>query len=212
MAEASLVRRIIVFARVPQLGRVKTRLARTIGDPEALAVHRELLECALSTAARASPASLELCIAGADFDGECARLAHQHGASLASQRGGSLGDRMRRALARALAVGARPVLIGSDVPSLTVADLHAAFEGLDRHEMVFAPAEDGGYALVGCRRSVPAAAFESIAWGTASVMTETRERMREAQIDWMELRTVWDVDDATDLARWRALEGAGDGA
>src|SRR5690606_25133997 len=119
----------------------------------------------------------------------------------------SLGDRMHEVLGRALKASMRPVLIGSDIPALTAEDLQAAFDALERHEMVFAPAEDGGYALVGCRQCVPAAVFESIAWGSSTVMAETRARMLAAQIDWLELRTAWDVDNAADLARWRAERG-----
>lgn len=207
-ASAPAHARVLVFARVPRLGRVKTRLARTIGDSAALAVHRALLAQALQTAAMACPGSLELCIDGVDVDGECARLARLHGASLAVQRGDTLGERMHEALERAIGAGAAPVLIGSDVASLAPDDLRAAFEALAAHDMVFAPAQDGGYGLVGCRRRVPLAVFEPIPWGSARVMAATRARLRACGIDWRELRGVWDVDDAADLARWRAMNAS----
>ena len=200
-------RRIVVFARVPRLGRVKTRLAQRIGEAGALAAHRELLACALSTAGAAGPDTLELCIAGHDEDGECARLAAAHGALLAAQRGDSLGERMEHALRRALEAGERPVLIGCDIPSLSAEDLADAFDALAGHDAVFAPTEDGGYALVGCRRAI-GAIFESIDWGTDGVMAATRERLRAAGIGWTELRTVWDVDDAAGWQRWCALRGS----
>jgi rSAM/selenodomain-associated transferase 1 len=205
-ASAGVGSRIIVFARVPRLGKVKTRLARTIGDEAALAVHRELLANVLTTAAQAAPASLELCIAGDDVDGECARLARAFGASLSTQRGAGLGERMQEALGRGLGSGGRAVLIGSDVPSLTVEDLHEAFNALERCQMVFAPAEDGGYGLVGSRPPLPASVFERIPWGSGDVMAATRARLVASQVAWAELRTVWDLDDLAGLARWRAMQ------
>jgi rSAM/selenodomain-associated transferase 1 len=199
---ADPAKRVIVFARVPRLGEVKTRLARSIGDAAALSVHRELMAGAMATAVTAGADRLELCVAGDDRDGECARLAASCGAALSVQRGDSLGDRMGEALGRALADGCRPVLIGCDVPSLTASDLRRAFDALEFHDAVFAPAEDGGYGLVGCRREI-GVAFEAIPWGQPTVMAATRERLRAAGIGWAELRTVWDVDELEDLQRWR---------
>jgi rSAM/selenodomain-associated transferase 1 len=198
-------RRLIVFSRVPRSGEVKTRLARTIGDRAALALHRELLARTLNTAQQAGADSLELCIDGNDFEGECAALAAGSSATLTHQCGGSLGERMREALGRALEVGASPVLIGSDIPSLSPQDLGDAIGVLQLHDAVFAPAEDGGYALVGCRRPIDRA-IRGIAWGSTAVMDATRQALRSAGIGWHELRTLWDVDDADSLARWRALQ------
>jgi len=201
-ATAALAKRVIVFARVPRLGEVKTRLARSIGEHAALSAHRELLAAAMATAARAGADGVELCIAGDDRDGECAGLAASFGASLSVQRGASLGDRMGEALGRALAEGCWPALIGCDVPSLTASDLRCAFGALELCDAVFSPAEDGGYGLVACRREI-GVAFESIPWGQPTVMAATRERLRSAGIGWTELRTVWDVDELDDLLRWR---------
>ena len=199
--------RLIVFARVPILGRVKTRLAASIGDEAALAVHRALLATTLERAVEASPGELELCIDGDDPHGECAALARASGARLRRQSGASLGERMDEALTRALGDGCLPVLVGCDAPALKADDLHAAFEALAQVDAVFAPAEDGGYALVGCSRPI-AEAFRAIDWGSPTVMAETRVRLTGAGIGWCELRTLWDVDDAEDLRRWQAT-GAG---
>lgn len=199
--------RLIVFARVPILGRVKTRLAASIGDEAALDVHRALLATTLERAVEASAGELELCIDGEDRHGDCAALARAAGAVLRRQSGDSLGERMDEALKRALGEGCLPVLIGCDSPVLQPADLHAAFEALAQADAVFSPAEDGGYALVGCRRPI-AEAFRDIDWGRPSVMADTRARLTDAGIGWRELRTVWDVDEADDLRRWRTA-GAG---
>ena len=112
---------------------------------------------------------------------------------------------MREALSQALSAGERPVLIGSDCPSLTPPDIVAAFAALDRADAVFVPTEDGGYALVGL--SAPAwTLFESMPWSTARVADQTRQRAAEAglRVEW--LRTVWDVDVEADLRRWEAQD------
>lgn len=199
---------VIVFARALQRGRVKTRLAATIGDDAALAAHRELLHATAAVAASLlghpdfGEGSVELCIDGADHDGECAALARRLGLRLGRQEGGDLGVRMHSALALALQGGRLPVLVGSDCPALQAADLLEALAALRLHDAVFAPAEDGGYALVGLARESPAL-FEDIAWGGPDVMDQTRTRLREAGIAWTELRTLWDVDRHEDWLRWR---------
>lgn len=95
------------------------------------------------------------------------------------------------------------ILIGTDCPALTAADLRRAARLLrGGAEVVIAPAEDGGYALIGARR-VPAELFRDIEWGTSSVYEETVKRLKAYR--WRALRTVWDVDRPEDLARLRSL-------
>jgi hypothetical protein len=196
--------RLIVFARAPVAGRVKTRLARDVGEARALAVYRALLERTLAVAARVVGAGRELLVAGDDPAGECAVLAARHGFVLGAQRGDGLGERMANALHDALGEGLRrAVLVGCDCPVLEPADLEAAFERLLSRDAVFMPADDGGYVLVGLSRRLPAV-FDGPQWGTEAVMAQTRARLLAQGASWAELRTVWDVDDADDLRRWEA--------
>ena len=125
-----------------------------------------------------------------------------HGATLHRQQGDDLGERMRNALASALARGDVPMLIGTDCPAIDADYLASASSALDTHDAVFGPVEDGGYALVGLARDVDA--FTGIAWSTPSVMAGTRATLRRSGTRWRELATLWDVDTAEDLARWRA--------
>jgi rSAM/selenodomain-associated transferase 1 len=210
--------RLIVFARRPELGRVKSRLAATLGAARALAAYRRLLEATIALAEASGADRLELRLA----DDGASRDTHDppappeawslpsvlaaRGWSVAPQRGADLGERMQEALSQALSMGERPVLIGSDCPSLSPSDIATAFAALDRADAVFAPTEDGGYALVGL--SAPARAlFESIPWSTSRVADCTRQRAAEAglRVEW--LRTVWDVDVEADLLRWEAQGG-----
>lgn len=202
-----MIGRVIVFARVPRAGEVKTRLARAIGDAAALAHYRTMLRDTLAVVREAQVGSpgleAELCISGDDRDGECARLAAAHGFALTTQVGSSLGERIEAALARALEEGRVPVLVGSDVVSLTAGDLDDAFEALCERDAVFGPTEDGGYALVGLGRQVPRL-FEDMPWGRDSLMAATRRRLQEGGVRWSQLRTLWDVDEEPDLRRWLA--------
>lgn len=199
--------RVIVFARVPRAGEVKARLARDVGEAAALAHYRTMLRDTLAVVREAlveEPGlEAELCIVGDDHDGECARLAAAHGLALTVQQGASLGERIDAALERALREGRVPVLIGSDVVSLTARDLRDAFESLREREAVFGPTEDGGYALVGLRRQV-AGLFVEMPWGRDSLMAVTRRRLQDCGIRWTQMRTLWDVDEEPDLQRWLA--------
>jgi glycosyltransferase A (GT-A) superfamily protein (DUF2064 family) len=121
------------------------------------------------------------------------------------QRGRDLGERMHHALSR----NPGAILIGTDCPELTAADLRRAARLLrGGAEVVIAPAEDGGYALIGARR-VRVEIFRDIAWGTSSVYDETVKRLTGYR--WRALRQVWDVDRPEDLARLRSLRFASAG-
>ena len=112
---------------------------------------------------------------------------------------------MYRAFKRVLRAHPYVVLIGSDCPALTPADLRAAARALKAGaDAVLSPAEDGGYALIGLRR-VTRRLFDGIAWGRPTVLERTRARLRRIGWRWKELRTVWDVDRPEDVARLRKI-------
>jgi rSAM/selenodomain-associated transferase 1 len=194
--------RLIVFARVPKLGGVKTRLAATVGPKAALAAHRLLLGRTLGTGARAGGFSDRvLHIAGDDDQGECAALARAWGYRLLPQSGRDLGERMANAIDAAAGEGASAIVIGSDCAVLSVNDLDEARQALASHDVVLVPAEDGGYALVGCARPwMPI--FEGVEWGTSRVLTQTLDRARDAGLSVARLRTLWDIDTEEDWNRW----------
>lgn len=207
-------RRLIVFSRLPQLGLVKTRLAREMGDQGALQIHMQLLNATLALAQRVPHAQRELRYAGElsgpnnGPDSEAASLLNRLRASgwlLAPQCGADLGARMHDALAQGLHAGQSAVLIGSDCPVFSGEDLEEAFSALQCADAVFSPAQDGGYALVGLAREAPEL-FEQIEWGTAQVMSQTLTRAQALGLRVRLLRTVWDIDTPADLRRWRALE------
>ena len=185
---------IIVFAKAPVAGQAKTRLIPRLGAWRAARLHARLVRETLQTAlaARCGPVEVH------------GTRAHSLFRSLRVpfrlQRGDDLGERMYHALARAR----RPaIVIGTDCPALAPADLRRAARYLRAgYQAVIAPAEDGGYALLGLRR-VKLHFFQAIEWGGPGVYAETATRL--AGYRWRALRTVWDVDRPDDLERVRWL-------
>lgn len=194
---------ILVFAKAPQAGAAKTRLIPLLGADEAAALHARLVEHTLAMAAAAAGAGA-LQLHGAPSDDPFLQgCATRHGATLVQQSTGNLGQRMHHAFERALdhdgCSGA--VLIGSDCPALTPEHLRLAVRALDQgHDAVFAPAEDGGYVLVGLARP-DWRIFEGVEWSTGRVMQQTRDRLRELNWRWLEIETLWDVDHPADYER-----------
>jgi hypothetical protein len=193
--------RVAVFAKAPAAGAVKTRLVPVLGETGAAALHAGLVRHALATARRSATA-VELWCSPDESHPFFERCAAQFGAELLRQQGGDLGARMRHAFERALGAGSRLVLIGSDCPALTPAHLAQAHAALLDHDAALAPAEDGGYVLIGLARPLPAL-FEGIDWGSAAVMGQTRARLAERRVRWKELPTLWDVDRPADYERLR---------
>jgi rSAM/selenodomain-associated transferase 1 len=205
---AAISCRVMVFAKAPTPGRVKTRLVPILGEQGAAELQRQLAERTLCTALAAGLGPVELWCAPTTEDAFFAACAKQHGLGLRAQGDGDLGTRMGRALESALAEGSPGLLIGSDCPVLTPAYLREAAAALTSgNDAVFGPAEDGGYVLIGLARKPSAQLFEGMDWGTATVMQETRARLTRLNWRWCELALLWDVDrpeDVLRLARLRA--------
>lgn len=177
---------------------MKTRLIPALGEAGATRLQQRMLQRTLRTARRAGVGPVHLyCAPGrsaAFFRPFAARL------RLHDQHSGDLGERMHAAFSRALRRHRRAILIGSDCPVLRPQDLRAAAAALGSASAVLCPAEDGGYPLIGLRRSAPRL-FRGVRWGGAGVLRQTRRRL--AQLNWRtrELRRLWDVDRPEDAAR-----------
>jgi hypothetical protein len=185
---------------------VKTRLTPILGEQAAAELHRQLVARTLRTALAAAVGPVELWCAPHAQDTFLAACAKQFGLSARDQGVGDLGIRMARALEFALAEGVPALLIGSDCPALTAEYLRDAAAALvNANDAVIGPAEDGGYVLVGLARRPAAPLFEDMAWGSVTVMQETRRRLARLGWRWSELATLWDVDRPEDLPRLHQL-------
>ena len=204
---------IIIMAKAPIAGRVKTRLAPLLGDDGALALHRQLIESTLFRARDAALGAVTLWVEGDITLPEITTCALRQRVGLQAQQGADLGARMQaafahtfaQAFANAPASDRRCLLIGSDCPALTSLTLRAASTALEHHDAVLVPALDGGYVLIGLTRPQPVL-FDGIAWGTDRVLAATRARMTDAGLSCVELDPLPDLDTPDD---YRAALAAG---
>jgi rSAM/selenodomain-associated transferase 1 len=196
---------ILVFARAPVPGAAKTRLIPRLGAWRAARLQARLTARALRTALSARCGAVELHAAPRtthDFFVYCGK---RFKVTLKPQAGKDLGERMHHSVARALRRHKAVIVIGTDCPALTPRDLRRAVRLLRGGcEAVLAPAEDGGYALIGLTKVSPRL-FSGIAWGTSAVYEQTAARLVSDGYRWRALRTVWDVDRPEDLERLRSL-------
>ena len=190
---------IIVMAKAPLPGLVKTRLIPALGPQGAAVLAERLLRHAVEQALAAGIGAVELCVAP-DLSHPCVvELARgSQRLSLELQGQGDIGQRMARALQRHLLIEPRVLLIGTDLPGIDCAMLRQAAAALQTHDAVFVPALDGGYGLVGLRRWLPEL-FEGIAWSSAAVMAQTRQRLAAASMSHLELEPQADIDLPADL-------------
>jgi len=192
---------VIVFARLPVRGCVKTRLAAGIGDAAALAFHRATLARTLRTVAR-GPWRVELRVTP-DAAARVRRPWHlPAGAALVAQGGGDLGARMGRALRCRRGPS---LLVGCDVPEMACADLRACLALLGTHDAVFGPATDGGFWAVGLRRgALVSGAFAKARWSGPHALADCLGNLRHRSVARGPL--LHDVDDKADYGAWRRRE------
>lgn len=197
---------VIVFARAPLAGRVKTRLAARLGEARAVSLHRRLAACALATAVASRCGTVELHATAKHS--WLRRICRENGIALRLQKGGDLGERMANAMRAALRREPYVLLIGSDCPELAPGELARARRWLaGGTDAVLAPALDGGYALIALRRAADFL-FAGMPWGSEQVYAETALRLKKASWRLRALRPVADVDRPEDLARLRGLRFA----
>ena len=206
--------RLLVFARLPELGQVKTRLARDLGENRALAVYQAMLRDTLHSIGGPGP-DLEIEVMWAPTaaaDGLSLRRAFGE-RPLAMQTGETLGDRLSMAFSerfffhqtlKIIAIGVDDPLLGRDL-------LDHAFALLESCEWVIGPATDGGYYLIGCcAGAYNSAIFTDVAWGTDAVLAATLERIREWGSSVAMLPERSDIDVVDDLRSFRGDGAVGD--
>ena len=195
--------RIALMAKAPLAGLAKTRLAGALGAQGAAALAQRLLQHAVQQAVQAAVGPVTLWATPDTSHPAFLQAQAQHGVALALQAEGDLGRRMAHVFETAFAAAPTPVLLmGTDAPALDAAMLCLAARALHEHGVVFVPALDGGYALVGLRSAEPAllhALFDGIAWSTPQVMQRTRQRLAAASFAHTELAPVPDIDEPADL-------------
>ncbi len=190
---------IMVFSRAPVPGQTKTRLIPALGADGAARLHAWLIDRTLARAAALAEARVTLWCTPSDDDPVLRACAARYGARLAVQQGEDLGRRMQRAFDTALRSAPWAMVLGTDCPQLQTDDLRQAAAMLAHGaDAVAGPAVDGGYYLLGLRRSC-AALFSNMPWGTAEVWALTRERLETLGWSWSTLERYRDLDRPEDL-------------
>ena len=189
---------IAILAKAPVPGLVNTRLIPTIGAHAAAVLQERLTERAIATSLAAEVGPVTLWCSPDATHSTFLKLVMQQRIVLKRQPEGDLGARMLAATAASTG----PVLvIGTDCPALTELHLRGAANALrEGNDVTIIPAEDGGYVLIGTQMPQPAI-FSGIAWGTNTVLAETRARIIEQRLGLTEQPPLWDVDTEAEYAR-----------
>jgi hypothetical protein len=190
---------LIVFAREPVLGKVKTRLQKDLPAPVVLRLYKSFLKDVLRAASRVKCGRRVICYTGGRSVPFLRRFKKDF--SFSRQRGKDLGERMHRAFVQSQKKGSRKtVIIGTDVPDLRRGDIQEAFAKLDTHDVVLGPCGDGGYYLVGLQKP-ERTFFKTIPWSTDKVMQKTLKQAHKRKKKICLLKQRNDIDTYEDLKK-----------
>ncbi len=188
---------LIVFIKNPKLGKVKTRLAKTVGDEKALAIYKALMEHTRKIA-ETLPVNRRLFYS--QFINESDKWSRKK-FHKELQIEADLGMKMATAFHTVFKTNEKVVIIGSDCASLTPEIVENAFEQLDKYPFVIGPAMDGGYYLLGMNQFTPEV-FSDIAWSTETVCSTTIERIENLGKTYFLLPELSDIDYEEDWVKY----------
>ena len=185
---------LIIFTKNLVFGKVKTRLAATIGNHEAFEIYQQLTRHTYFITNKLSCSKTVFYSDKIEADD-----VWQNDYQKQLQLGNDLGERMLNAFKSIFQKGyTQAVIIGCDCAELSERIINNAFEGLNDYDMVIGPAADGGYYLLGMKK-LHESLFKNIEWGTSDVLAETIKRCVENQLSYYLLQTLHDVDEESDL-------------
>lgn len=197
---------ILLYAKAPIEEKVNTRLIPDIGVQAATKLQHDLIHQRLSMLTQANLCAVNLMCAP-DSQHECfLQCEQQYPITLFEQTGNNLGERMLNGVKAALQHYKYCIVIGTDAPALNETKIKQAIEILHTNtKVVFVPAEDGGYVLVGLQKPYDFL-FQKISWGSTQVMQQSRDKLKEKNVAYKELATCWDIDRLEDYQRYLLLK------
>lgn len=194
--------KLIVFIKNPGLGKVKTRLAKSVGDEQALSIYNRLIDITLRETDRLD-CKKDIWFSDSDEVSNSVFVTRKSYAQKV-QKGDSLGERMLYAFQQSFQNNfEKVIIIGSDCPELRSFMLEKSFQLLDSFDLVIGPAQDGGYYLLGMNGFYPEM-FSGINWSTSSVLRETVKRANDSDLLFTLLDELNDIDTIEDLNYYRA--------
>jgi len=189
---------LIVFVKNIKMGKVKTRLAKTIGDASAFEIYKALVEIT-------EKATTNLNIDKRIYFSDVIIKTKWKGTPKFVQNGEDLGERMNNAFIDSFKDGyEHVVLIGTDLPTISEKIILKSFDELNTSEIVFGPAEDGGYYLVGMS-TLNSFIFQNKSWSTSKLLSETLNEIQQNKIEVSMLETLNDIDTFEDLQQFPEL-------
>ena len=194
---------IIVFARLPINGKVKTRLAKDLGSDFATSFYKVCAEYTFSEILKLEKIDIApflFCSEKAEF--EEVRNWSENKFRYFSQQGNDLGERMFNAFKIIFDAGYRNIiLVGTDAPDITAELMNDALVLLEKYKCVIGPSNDGGYYLIGFNSTVYNI-FNGIEWSTDSVFGETLERLKKSNLSYFVMKKMLDIDKKEGLKKW----------
>lgn len=194
---------LVIFARYPVLGKVKTRLASSLGKEFALGFYKECLRHLFAQVVRNQNNFFTPFLFCSEKD-ELNRMIDWAGSGFEfhCQEGNDLGERMSNAFKKVFALGAKKaVIIGTDLPDISKNIVTSSFKLLDEKDFVIGPSTDGGYYLLGMK-NLNCDLFTEISWSTEMVLNHTINRIDENNFSFAKLEQLHDIDDEQSLRLW----------
>jgi hypothetical protein len=193
---------LIVFVKEPVKGKIKTRLAETLGDEFAFRFYKTCAEHTFNEIEKLNSPGIKVYLF---YDGENEKSVKDWAGEefiCKRQNGNDLGIRMKNSFFEIFNSGFhKAVIIGTDIPDLTSEIVEEAFNSLDKSEVVICPANDGGYYLLGMKK-LYSFLFEDIVWSTEKVLSQSLDKLNRNGISKKILKTLNDIDTENDLKDW----------
>jgi rSAM/selenodomain-associated transferase 1 len=195
---------LIIFLKYPEKGKVKTRLAKEIGNEKALLIHKKLVSKILNQINH-NNYDISICYYPKDKNREVIKWINIKDYKYVPQKGTDLGIKMLNAFIDSLSSGyKRTVLIGTDCLEINDSIISKSFHLLEGNDLVLGPATDGGYYLIGLK-TIFESLFQNISWSTDKVLKQTLNRVKELNIEYKFLDFCNDIDTLEDLNNYKYL-------
>jgi rSAM/selenodomain-associated transferase 1 len=195
---------LIVFIKQPQKGKVKTRLAQTLGDDFALAFYKACAEHTFSVIDELNASEHTIFIFYSGVDKRKITGWVNRDFIFKRQKGNDLGERMMNSFEEVFKHGVKnAVIIGSDIPGISLKIINSAFIALENSDIVIGPSKDGGYYLLGMKK-INKNIFEGINWSSEKVFSQTMFKL-EQKFKIKVLKELIDIDTENDLDEWMKI-------
>lgn len=198
---------LLIFVKYPEPGKVKTRLAATIGAELAAQLYQEFVRQTFELTLQSQVAARFVTFTPVDKEPELKKLFPGPWQWFPQENSPNLGVRIQRAIQHVQQQGYSQVItIGTDSPSLPAEYLDQAAAALMQHDLVLGPATDGGYYLIGLKNNAPVELFSGIDWSTEHVLRQTLQRAGQLRLSVQQLPIWYDVDDIATLQQFCGKE------